>query len=100
MPYQPTLPEGHAAAGLKIDTSHPDYRQLEALATEEGWSQKSFSRVLGLEASRVMAQAPKPAAPAAPAAPARAALPENFKSLSSKERFAIALTRSPTRSRL
>jgi hypothetical protein len=96
MPYTPTLPEGHAAAGLNIDVNHPDYRRLEALATEEGWSQKSFSRVLGLEAERVMASAPKPAA--APPAPPPPPKPD-FSKMSTAEKFAHALSASPTRSR-
>jgi hypothetical protein len=72
--YKPELPEGMGA--LKINVDHPDYRKLEALAKEEGWTQKSFSRVLGLEASRVMAQAPKPASAPAPA-PAPAPKPDS-----------------------
>jgi hypothetical protein len=86
--YKPELPEGMGS--LKINVDHPDYRKLEALAKEEGWTQKSFSRVLGLEASRVMAQTPKPAAAPAPApAPAKP-----FAKMSTSEQFAHALSRS------
>jgi hypothetical protein len=81
--YKPELPEGMGS--LKIDVDHPDYRKLEALAKEEGWTQKSFSRVLGLEASRVMAQTPKPAA-----APAPAPKPD-FSRMSTAQKFAYAL---------
>ena len=61
--YRPELPED--MKGLSINTSHADYKALEALAREEGWTQKSFSRVLGLEAKRVMARgaSPSPAPP-------------------------------------
>jgi hypothetical protein len=86
--YKPELPEG--MSGLNINVDHPDYRKLEALAKEEGWTQKSFSRVLGLEASRVMAQTPKPASPPAPApAPAKP-----FAKMTTQEQFAHALSRS------
>jgi hypothetical protein len=95
MPFEPK-PEG--LPPLRIDTSDARYKALEALATREGWSQKAFSETLGIEATRVLASAPKPAppAPAAPAPAAKPAVPENFANLSSREQFAHALARSPS----
>lgn len=82
--YRPELPEGFAP-GLKISVDHPDYRKLEALAREEGWTQKSFSRVLGLEASRVLAhQATKPA-------------PPDYSRMSTSQKLHLALQQSDAR---
>jgi hypothetical protein len=84
-------------AGLKVDVSHPDYRKLETMAREEGLSQKAFSRILALEASRVAAAKPAggtnvpPAAAPAPAKPAKPAVPENFDKLSMRQQFAASL---------
>jgi hypothetical protein len=89
--YKPDLPED--MKGLSINTDHADYKALEALAREENWTQKSFSRVLGLEAKRVMA--PKPAA-SAPAAPAPAPKPD-FSKMSARDQIAHALANSPGR---
>jgi hypothetical protein len=96
--YLPTF-EG-MPAGMKVDTSHPDYRKLEAMAKEEGLSQKAFSRILGIEASRVAASAPKAAPPAAPApAPApKAAVPANWDRMTTREQFAFGLNNGSTRS--
>jgi hypothetical protein len=94
MPFAPKLPEG--LPPLRIDTSDARYKALEALATREGWSQKAFSETLGIEATRVLASAPKPA-PAAPAAPAPAAKPElpaNYAAMSAREQIAFALQQS------
>jgi hypothetical protein len=74
--YAPTLPEGMTLpAGMKVNTEHADYQALKAVAKEEGWSQKAFSKVLGLELQRQTRAAPKPAA-AAPAPAPKAAVPE------------------------
>jgi hypothetical protein len=89
--YKPDLPED--MKGLSINTNHADYKALVALAGEENWTQKSFSRVLGLEAKRVTAKAPGPAP--APAAPAPAPKPD-FSKMSSREQFAHALA-NPSR---
>jgi hypothetical protein len=62
VPFEAKLPEGMPA--LKIDTGDERYKQLEALATAQKWTQEAFSSVLGIEARRVMASAPA-AAPAA-----------------------------------
>ena len=92
--FKPELPEG--MKGLSINVDHPDYRKLEAVAKEEGWSQRSFSRVLGLEASRVLAT--KPAAPAAaPAAPAPA--PADFGGMTPQQQMQFALERSAAKRR-
>jgi hypothetical protein len=88
LPADVKLPDGHC-----IDVNHSDYKALEALAREEGWSQAGFSKILGLEAKRTMAKA------AAAPAPARAkpALPANFDKLSSTAQFAHALARGSKR---
>jgi hypothetical protein len=85
--YTPTLPEG--MGGLTVNVDHPDYRKLEALAKEEGWTQRSFSRVLGLEASRVAAQTPKPASAPAPAA--AAPVKPDFSRLTTAQKLQYAL---------
>lgn len=88
--YKPELPEGVSLPqGHSINVEHADYRALEALAREEGWSQKSFSRVLGLEAKRSMAKG------AAAPAPAPAPAPKvDFSKLSTTEQFHHALLNS------
>jgi hypothetical protein len=78
--------------GLTVDTNHPDFKALTAVAREEGWSNKSFNRVIELEARRSMAK-PAPAAPA-PAPAAKPELPANFATLSTREQMHIALQRS------
>jgi predicted nucleic acid-binding Zn ribbon protein len=86
--YKPDLPpDVKLPAGASINTAHQDYRKLEAVAHEEGWSQKSFSRVLGIEVARSTRAAPTPA-PAAPA-PAPAV---DFDKLSTTQKFAHAVT--------
>ena len=51
--FTPTLPEGMALpAGQSINTSHEDYKALEAVAKKHGLSQSAFSDALGLELSR------------------------------------------------
>jgi hypothetical protein len=88
-------------AGLRVDVNHEDYKKLVSLASEENLSQKAFSRLLQLEASRV--QAAKPAggefSPPAPA-PASAArpVPTNWDKMSTRERFAFGLNHGSTRS--
>jgi hypothetical protein len=83
LPPDVSLPEGH-----RIDTSHQAYKALEAVATEERWSQKSFTRVLGIEARRVSAEAAaRAAAPAAPPAPVK----PDFSRMSFAEKALYAL---------
>jgi hypothetical protein len=82
LPADVKLPEGHS-----INTAHADYKALEALAKEEGWSQASFSKVLGLEAKRTMAKAA-----AAPTPAPKPPLPANFSKMSTREQFTHALT--------
>jgi hypothetical protein len=87
--YKADLPEGMALPpGSSINVEHADYKALTAVAREEGWSQKSFSRVLGLEVARHARAAPAPAA-SAPVAP-----PVNFDKRSTAEQFAHALSTS------
>jgi hypothetical protein len=86
MPYEAKLPEG--LPSLKIDTADERYKALEQLATREKWSQAAFSSVLGIEAQRVMAAAPK-AAPE-PAPPPKV----DMSKMSTTEKFAHALSRS------
>jgi hypothetical protein len=85
--FKPELPEGMALpAGSSINVEHADFKALTAVAREEGWSQKSFSRVLALEVSRherARASAPAPA----PAAKV------DFSKLSTAEKFAYSLAR-------
>jgi hypothetical protein len=87
LPPDVKLPDGHS-----IDTSHADYRALEALAREEGMSQKAFSRISGLEAKRTMAKVA-----AAPAPTPKPALPANFDKLSAHQQFAHALAHGSKR---
>jgi hypothetical protein len=92
--YRPDLPEGVTLpAGASINTEHADYKALTAVAREEGWSQKSFSRVLGLEIARherTRAAAPAPA-------PAASGVPANWDKLSTREQMHHALAASPSR---
>jgi hypothetical protein len=91
--YKPDLPDDvKLPAGASINTTHEDYRKLEALAKEEGWTQKSFSRVLGLEVSR----ATRAAAPAPAPAPAPKV---DFSKLTTAEKFAYAHTTPSNRGR-
>jgi hypothetical protein len=88
LPAGVTLPEGH-----RIDVSDGRYKQLEALATSQKWTQAAFSSVLGIEAGRVSAaHASARAAPvaAAPAPAARAAIPANWGTMSFGEKTAWA----------
>jgi hypothetical protein len=81
--YKPDLPEGVTLpAGASINTEHADYKALTAVAREEGWSQKSFSRVLGLEVTR--------SERARAAAPAPAPKPD-FSKMTTQEKFHHAL---------
>jgi hypothetical protein len=50
LPAGVTLPEGH-----RIDVNDSRFKQLEALATSQKWTQEAFSSVLGIEAGRVSA---------------------------------------------
>ena len=90
--YAPTLPEGVTLpAGRSIDTSHAGYKELETIAREEGWSQKGFSRALGLAVKRELAATSQP-----PAAPAPA--PKlDFSRMTTSEKFAHALAQSQKR---
>jgi hypothetical protein len=86
--YRPDLPpDVKLPAGASINTAHEDYRKLEAVAREEGWSQKSFSRVLGIEVARSTRAAPATAAPAPAPAPK-----VDFDKLTTTEKFAYAHT--------
>jgi hypothetical protein len=91
--YKPDLPpDVKLPAGASINVEHPDYRALEVIAREEGWSQKAFSRTLGLEVSRserARAVAPAPAPAPAPKA--------DFSKMSTAEKFAHSLANSPGR---
>ena len=87
--YRPDLPDD--LKGLSINTNHADYKALEALAREEGWTQKSFSRVLSLEAKRHMASRAAAPAPAAPA------LKPDFSKMSTREQFHYAIANSAGR---
>jgi hypothetical protein len=91
--YKPDLPEGMSLpAGASINVLHQDYKALETIAREEGWSQKAFSRTLGLEVAR--SERARAAAPAAPApAPAPAV---DVSKLSTREAFAYALAHGST----
>jgi hypothetical protein len=93
MPYEARLPEG--LPSLKIDTADERYKQLEALATSQKWTQETFSSVLGIEARRVMAAAPK----AAPTAAASPAAPRDFSKMSTRELFAHGLAHGSTPSK-
>jgi hypothetical protein len=92
--YKPDLPEGVTLpAGSSINTAHADYQALTAVAREEGWSQTSFSRVLGLEvarSTRAAAPTPSPTPTPAPAV--------DVSKLSARQQFAHALANGkPTR---
>jgi hypothetical protein len=90
--YKVELPDD--LKGLKVDVNHPDFKALQAVAKEEGWSAKSFNRVLELEARRTMAKAPAPAA----VAPAPAPAPRvDFDKMSTRQQFAHSLANGPTR---
>jgi hypothetical protein len=86
--YKPELPEGATLPkGSSINVEHADYRALTAVAREENWTQKSFSRVLGLEVARHAR-----AAPPAAAAPAPAAAPKpDFSKMSVQQQIQHAL---------
>jgi hypothetical protein len=85
--YKPDLPpDVKLPAGASINTEHADYKALTAVAREEGWSQKSFSRVLGLEVARH--------GRAAAAAPAPAPAPKSFDKMTTTEQFAHSLASS------
>ena len=85
--YKPDLPpDVKLPAGASINTDHADYKALTAVARAEGWSQSSFSKVLGLEVSR--SERARAAAPAAPAPKV------DFDKLSTREQFAYSLATS------
>jgi hypothetical protein len=91
MAYEPKLPEGVTLPpGHSIDANSSRYKELEALATSQKWTQDAFSGVLGLEAKHVAEAHASASAPAAPA-PAPAA---DFAKLSTREQFAVALANS------
>jgi hypothetical protein len=74
--YQPILPEHPDFAGVKIDAKDPRYVSAAAAAREAGLTQAQWSKMLGMEARRVVdahkaSQATK-AAPATQSAPAAA----------------------------
>jgi hypothetical protein len=85
--YKPDLPpDVKLPAGASINVEHADYKALAAVAQAEGWSQSSFSKVLGLEVARSgrAAAAPGPAP----------ALKVDYAKLTTTERFAHALANS------
>jgi hypothetical protein len=85
--YKPDLPpDVKLPTGASINVEHPDFKALTAVAREEGWSQKSFSRVLGLEVAR--SQRSPVASPTPAPAPAATV---DFEKLSSSQQFAFAL---------
>jgi hypothetical protein len=95
--YKPDLPaDVKLPAGASINVQHPDYWALEAIAREEGWSQKAFSRTLGLEVSRSERARAAAAAPA-PAPAAKADVPPNWDRLSTREQMAYSLANSKGR---
>jgi|ERR1700722_16833252 len=94
MAYSPKLPEGITLPpGHSIDTSAARYKELEALATRQKWSQDAFSGVLGLEAKRVAKAHASASAPAAPA-PAASGVPANWDKLTTSQQFHSALQSS------
>jgi hypothetical protein len=83
--YKPILPEGVTLpAGASINTDHADFKALTAVAREEGWSQSSFSKILGLEVSR--SQRATVASPTPAPAPA-----VEFDKMTSSQKFAYVL---------
>jgi hypothetical protein len=88
MAYEPKLPAGISLPeGHSIDTSAARYKELEALATSQKWTQDAFSGVLGLEAKRV---AEAHASASAPAPAAKVA----FENMTTAQQFHHALARS------
>jgi hypothetical protein len=93
--YKPDLPPGVTLpVGASINVEHEDYRKLEALAKEEGWTQAGFSKVLGLEVAR----SERSRVASAPPAPAPAPKVD-FDKLSTTQKFAHALTTPSYRGR-
>jgi hypothetical protein len=88
MAYEPKLPEGVTLPpGHSIDANSSRYKELEALATSQNWTQDAFSGVLGLEAKRV-ADAHASARDAAPAAKVA------FENMTTAQQFHQALANS------
>jgi hypothetical protein len=88
--YKPDLPaDVKLPAGASINVEHPDYKALAAVAREEGWSQASFSKVLGIEVSRSERARAANVTPA----PAPAPAPDPSK-MTTREQFAVALANS------
>jgi hypothetical protein len=95
MAYEAKLPDAvNLPPGYSVDTTSARYKEFEAMATRHGLSQSAFSETLGMEARRVAAEheRARAAAPAPAPAPARP-----FSSLSTAEKFAASLARSPGR---
>jgi hypothetical protein len=90
MAYEPKLPEGVTLPpGHSIDANSSRYKELEALATSQKWTQDAFSGVLGLEAKRVAEAHASAAAPA----PAPAATVD-FEKMTTSQQFHHALANS------
>jgi hypothetical protein len=89
MPLKPIIPPD--APQLTVDTNDWRYRAAHDFAERNGWTQEQFSAALGDEARRVAAAAPKPAP-----APAPAPAPD-FSRMTTREKFAAALSRAPGR---
>jgi hypothetical protein len=91
--YKPDLPpDVKLPAGASINVEHADYKALTAVAREEGWSQSSFSKVLGLEVARSQR------APVASPTPAPAPVPAatvDFDKLPASQQFFHALANGP-----
>ena len=89
--FKPELSAGVGLPpGFSINTGDERYKQLEALATREKWTQAAFSDVLGIEARRVAATAPT-AAPA-PAPATRAVVPDNWGKMNFQQKSQWSLT--------
>jgi hypothetical protein len=62
MAYKAELPPGISLPpGASIDTSSSRYKELEALATSQKWTQDAFSGVLGMRPSASRTPVPAPA---------------------------------------
>jgi hypothetical protein len=94
--YRPDLPAGmQFQPGESIDTSSPLYVAFSADAAKRGMSQEQFSRHLGDYVKASRPSAPSPAAPAAPPPPKL-----DYSKMSTREKIAAALSRSPGRTPL
>jgi hypothetical protein len=86
MAYSVDLPPD--LKGHSIDTAHPLFKSFEADAAARGMSQEAFSAALAAYARGATS---KPAAAPAPA-PAPAPAKRNFDAMTTREKFAYAVT--------